>query len=193
LINEDSITMNRSKGFTLAELLIALAILGVIATFTIPKVLTSTGTAQFKAVAKETASIISGAYQDYAMNYAVSTSMAPTIAGLLANVNYVSTSTAATAATGLPAACTATTCVVLHNGAIMQWATTNTFGGTTGYLAFNVDPDGTKSASTTDIVSFGLFYNGALKDQANLGSATQGGTALTLSSNTTNPSWFNWQ
>lgn len=34
------------KGFTLAELLIALAILGVIATFTIPKVLQSSRTAQ---------------------------------------------------------------------------------------------------------------------------------------------------
>ncbi|MEB3287336.1 MAG: prepilin-type N-terminal cleavage/methylation domain-containing protein [Vampirovibrionales bacterium] len=42
------------KAFTLAELLIALAILGVIATFTIPKVLTAQADQQKKAVFKET-------------------------------------------------------------------------------------------------------------------------------------------
>ena len=43
-----------NKGFTLAELLIALTILGVIATFTIPKILHSQDNAQRAAVFKET-------------------------------------------------------------------------------------------------------------------------------------------
>lgn len=44
----------RENGFTLAELLIALAILGVIATFTIPKVLNSQQDGQKSAVFRET-------------------------------------------------------------------------------------------------------------------------------------------
>ena len=46
-------------GFTLSELLIALAILGLIATFTIPKVLTSLGNNSKNSIFKETFSIIS--------------------------------------------------------------------------------------------------------------------------------------
>ena len=52
------IVMSKS-GFTLSELLIALAILGLIATFTIPKVLNSTDTASKQAVFKETLGMLS--------------------------------------------------------------------------------------------------------------------------------------
>jgi prepilin-type N-terminal cleavage/methylation domain-containing protein len=48
-----------SKGFTLAELLIALAILGEIATFTIPKILSSQQNSQRIAVFKETIGALS--------------------------------------------------------------------------------------------------------------------------------------
>ncbi len=44
------------RGFTLAELLIALTVLGVIASFTIPKVLTQMNKQQSDAVLKETVS-----------------------------------------------------------------------------------------------------------------------------------------
>jgi prepilin-type N-terminal cleavage/methylation domain-containing protein len=49
-------------GFTLAELLIALALLGVIAAFTIPKVLEATGTQQATAQLKEAASTLESAW-----------------------------------------------------------------------------------------------------------------------------------
>jgi prepilin-type N-terminal cleavage/methylation domain-containing protein len=45
---------NASLGFTLAELLIALGILGVIATFAIPKILVAQQDTKRKAVLKET-------------------------------------------------------------------------------------------------------------------------------------------
>jgi prepilin-type N-terminal cleavage/methylation domain-containing protein len=51
-----------SLGFTLAELLIALAILGEIATFTIPKILSSQQNGTNKAKAKEAFSMVSSAY-----------------------------------------------------------------------------------------------------------------------------------
>ena len=53
------------SGFTLAELLIALAILGVIATFTIPKVLNSSSSSENSAIFKEAAGMVSGAMQAY--------------------------------------------------------------------------------------------------------------------------------
>ena len=55
--------MRRSRGFTLSELLIALVILGLIATFTIPKVLSSQQDTQFNARAKEFAGFLSEARQ----------------------------------------------------------------------------------------------------------------------------------
>jgi prepilin-type N-terminal cleavage/methylation domain-containing protein len=186
-------------GFTLAELLIALAILGVIATFTIPKILTATGTSQLKAVAKESASILSGAYQDFATNYSVTSTTGPATTGFLANVNYVAVVTGAgfaTAQTGLPVACVTgtNTCLQLHNGAILQYRNANQFGGTAGtnYVHFNVDPDGTKSNTAGDIVTFKLYANGKLTDTTNgTGTTGSGGTAGTDYVATT-PSWFTW-
>lgn len=56
------------KGFTLAELLIALTILGIIAVFTIPKVLVAQQDAKYKAMGKEFAGMVSGAYQAYKLS-----------------------------------------------------------------------------------------------------------------------------
>lgn len=56
------------RGFTLAELLISLAILGVIATFTIPKILANQQNSQKKAVFKESISAVSNAVYIYCLN-----------------------------------------------------------------------------------------------------------------------------
>jgi prepilin-type N-terminal cleavage/methylation domain-containing protein len=52
----------QQPGFTLAELLIALSILGVIASFAIPKILSSQQNGQFKSAGKETASMVAQPY-----------------------------------------------------------------------------------------------------------------------------------
>ena len=60
--------LNRGKGFTLAELLIALLIIAEIATFTIPKVLTSQYDARRKAVFKEVIGMVNAVqYQGWQM------------------------------------------------------------------------------------------------------------------------------
>ncbi|MCE3235965.1 MAG: hypothetical protein K0Q50_2145 [Vampirovibrio sp.] len=55
----------RYPGFTLAELLISLSILGIIATFTIPKLLMNQRVSAYNASAHESAASISGAYQQH--------------------------------------------------------------------------------------------------------------------------------
>jgi prepilin-type N-terminal cleavage/methylation domain-containing protein len=54
--------LNRILGFTLAELLIALAILGVISTFTIPKLLTASANQKRNAILKECIGVIQETY-----------------------------------------------------------------------------------------------------------------------------------
>lgn len=195
--NLNLLSRKSNQGFTLAELLISLAILGVIATFTIPKILSSSTNSQNTAIAKEAASMISGAYQNYALNNTVA---AGTTAGLLTQyMNYVSVDTATTytgsAGTALQT-CTATLpCLKLHNGGIMQYDTVQSFGTTStagnGFLV-NVDPDGT---GTQGAVSFILFPNGRLTTRgANAADPTHtGGAAGTLTSVTSDPSFLaNW-
>jgi prepilin-type N-terminal cleavage/methylation domain-containing protein len=58
-----------ARGFTLVELLISMAILGEIAAFTIPKVLSTQQNSQKKLVFRETLATLAGlAYQGYIMN-----------------------------------------------------------------------------------------------------------------------------
>jgi prepilin-type N-terminal cleavage/methylation domain-containing protein len=56
------------KGFTLAELLISLAILGVIATFTIPKILNAFSGKPDLAIVKEDYSAVYGLMQEYSLS-----------------------------------------------------------------------------------------------------------------------------
>jgi prepilin-type N-terminal cleavage/methylation domain-containing protein len=188
-----------AKGFTLAELLIALAILGVIATFTIPKILNATGSGQAKAVAKEVASMISGAAATLQTTTAITS--ATTARAFTPFMNYVSTS-AATAATfqGNNEATTAGTnlvtcaasnveCLVLHNGAIVQYQTNQSFGGSnsTNYISFSVDPDGT--GTTNAGATFLLYYNGRLTTRANKG-GTDATAASPLTEIAADPTWI---
>jgi prepilin-type N-terminal cleavage/methylation domain-containing protein len=84
----------RVTGFTLAELLIALSILGIIAVFTAPKLLQTQQNTQQAAIGKEVAASIVGAYYSYLSRNPLTSGVMPR--HLTPYLNYVANDTAAT-------------------------------------------------------------------------------------------------
>ncbi len=184
----------RSQGFTLAELLIALAILGVIATFTIPKILSSSQNGQNTAIAKEAASMVSGAFSTYTLTNGLASGV--TAGALTPYMNYVSTDTA-TAYTGsggtaLQTCSAVLVCLKLHNGGVLQYDTVQTFGGTAAAngIFLNLDPDGN---GTQGRISFVQYSNGRLTTGQQAGGAPTSGAAGTIALQATDPTYLaNW-
>jgi prepilin-type N-terminal cleavage/methylation domain-containing protein len=193
------------SGFTLAELLIALAILGVIATFTIPKILNSQQNSQKNAAAKEVAGMIASAFQQAKLEGVITSSSKPS--AILPYLNYVSLDTSGTVIDAHPgvasSTCDATTpCVKLHNGGYLWFQDNANFGGTSSLntVAYRYDPDPLNNTTSTadgplKTIQFNLYYNNLLRTR---------GFTLTGSCDSTNcsgkdpnasldPSWFSWQ
>jgi len=193
-------TLRVRYGFTLAELLISLAILGVIATFTIPKILTAQQNSQYNAKAKEAAAMISAAYESYKQQG--NTPNTNTSAGNLTPfMNYVavdSSSSIDLMYTDTTRACTGGYgCIKLHNGGMLLWASGGFMGtASTNAIYFYFDPDGIVTDGTTNgpgkSTCFWLYYNGRITSYANLTAGTiyAGGTAGPNSSY--DPPWFQW-
>jgi prepilin-type N-terminal cleavage/methylation domain-containing protein len=185
-----------TKGFTLSELLIALAILGLIATFTIPKVLTSVGEKGNLNVAKETLSSITSAYD--VIRSENNGYGATTISGrnILDRMNFVELfATAGDAGSPRASTCVTgtTTCILLHNGAILQTTDADVFTtATLGTIAFKVYPDGGGKVASAPALTALLTNDGRLIT----------GTGLTIGGNTYTvadgfaaaalPTWFKW-
>lgn len=194
------------RGFTLAELLISLAILGVIATFTIPKLLTVQQNQQNNAKAKEVAMMIAGAFQQAQVAGAVSSTMRST--DLTPYMNYVSVDTTSLidahvgwtgSAGGGKCQCSANTpCLKLHNGGLLMAGYDLNFGGsaTTNVIEFLYDPDMTAVGGTADgpskSVQFQLYYNGFLTSRTFTQAGTRTSAGNVAAYPTADPSWFSW-
>lgn len=189
------------RGFTLAELLVTILILGEIATFTIPKILTAQQNSQARAKTKETVGMLTGAYQLLQNAGPVSTTTKAT--DLTQYMNYISVYTTGNLVdpvpTGSTIACSASTpCLKLHNGGILL-ASSEYFNGATNLnvIQFIYDPDGVYTGLNTDIpgsaIQFELYYNGFIttRGQAKIGSCHS--AVCTFSGNAAyDPSWFSW-
>jgi prepilin-type N-terminal cleavage/methylation domain-containing protein len=175
-------TGSPKHAFTLAEVLIALALLGVIAAFSIPKILQVVGTQAKNAQAKEVMAMITDAYAAYKLQNNYGSTPPTTTVGedLIPYMNHLGRKT-----TGLldrspnhvgPIDCALAefVCLQLHNGAVLTLAsraTTNiySFGGNgpLNAINFNLDPDGTYSGTLLETPGSGLgiwmYYNGTLR------------------------------
>jgi prepilin-type N-terminal cleavage/methylation domain-containing protein len=178
-----------TRGFTLAELLIALAILGIIATFTIPKILENQQASSYRAIAKEVASMITSGYSEYKRTNQVTAGFVPS--DLMPYFNYVRVDTASsiddTPGYGLQSCSNANKCIILHTGAAILFWDGSPMGGTTSTdkVYFDVDPDPTDNTTSTSgpkkSVAFVLYYNGRI-------------TSVAGDSGDPNddPNWFGW-
>ncbi len=192
---------SKTSGFTLAELLIALAVLGVIATFTIPKVLNGSQNGQKNAMAKEVASMMSGALQAYRLENSV---VGAGINEFTPFMNYVRVDTSGTAVdhanTGGSLPCSGPyKCLVLHNGGRLAYHADSGVKYTVdapnyGVYAF-FDADGEYGGSATGpskSVVFYIYANGRITTLENLIPNTLvGGTPVAATPNT-DPEWFSW-
>ncbi len=187
-------------GFTLAELLISLAILGVIATFTLPKIIYSSQSQRNIAIEKEAASMVVAAFQQYANQNTVSSSL--TFSSLTPYMNYVATDTAS-AIDGQQTVSTVNCatpfrCLKLHNGAILRYNPADTFGGTatTNAIWCLVDPDGVVTDGTTNgpghAVVFWIYANGRMATMGTLAAGTTYGGGAVPATPAYDPPWFIW-
>lgn len=189
-------SLKSSPGFTLAELLIALVILGVIATFTIPKILQAQQNQKYNAIAKETIAVVQAAYNNYKLTNTVDANTRP-IDYLPNAINYVAIDTTSVidappnaASATITCSAGANQCYRLHSGAILRPSGCR-FGGTTNlsYNSINIDPDGVLTGNQ-DSVEFVIYFNGKMTSNSFVDSAATsscGGADLS-----TDPVWFSW-
>ncbi len=189
---------NRGLGFTLAELLIALAILGIIATFTIPKLLAMQANARFNAAGKEAASMITGAFVQAQQAGQISAST--TGLALIPYLNYVSIDTTSLI-DDVPGVINqqcwaARQCLRLHGGGtLMVIGHSFTGTGNQNALDFIFDPDGLPSGTTNGqgkSIEFMLYYNGFLTTLGNVKAGTCNSAACPYTASP-DPDWFSWQ
>ncbi len=191
-----------ATGFTLAELLICIAILGVIATFTVPKLMVAQQNQQYNAAAKEAIAAMSSAYQSALTAGTVTSNTKPL--DLLPYLNYVALDTSSlidhqiNATTPPTLTCSnAEPCVRMHDGAVIFLAQ-YTFSGTasTNAIYYFIDPDGKVTDGTTNgpgkSMAIFIYYNGRvtsrdiIDNNTTSSNGSRGPCALCLSP------WFSW-
>lgn len=191
---------NRSAGFSLAEVLICLALLAVLSTLTIPLMLNGTQTDkvnQFNSSVKNVALMVTTAYERYkAVNGSVPTTMV--IGDLMPYMNYVAVQNSGSVdgtPGNAPFTCSSFTCLKLHNGASIAFHSMGKMGGNTANNAmyFGFDPDGI--SGNLNGMELWLYYDGVIRDWSNLRSPTtqnwNGVDYPQTSNSANNPSWFN--
>ena len=188
-------------GFTLAELLIALAILGVIATFTIPKVLNTQQDNKYSSMAKEVMGMMSEAYLAYKTEggnpYLTHGDLTPYF-------NYVNLEPTAqfNNRTGGSITCNGGTpvCMRLHNGGILAYWNIDRFcsDNTPSAIGFSFDPDGKYIAGDQSLEIY-VYLNRMIRTRGTIEPNTtwsNNGDTLcdaTVSADPANEaSWFSW-
>jgi prepilin-type N-terminal cleavage/methylation domain-containing protein len=188
-------SFRHQRAFSLAELLIVLAVLGIITTFTVPKILNSYQNTLYNAIGKEAMGSISQAFLSYRQD-----------AGITANFksnDMVSYFNGAQSYTGMvdgvayPGdacfSCASRTCLLLNNGAVLVLSSLTT-GGTTNIHAtrVHIDPKmGCQDNNNGHTVWLLLYYNGKLTSAGNaLPGTISGGFSVASGVSALDPAWF---
>jgi len=197
----------RLTGFSLAELLIALAIMGVLMTFTVPALIGSSNSSlsgKQSAMARDVAYMLVSAYDQYRQaNPTVSTNTSAV--NLTPYLNYITTDTSSQTDThpnnGVTyyMTCSATRlCLKLHNGGMLMLHNESFAGtATTNTIQAAFDPNSSSISNTNGsdgpnkAVQFELYYDGTMKTRgtAKSGSCHSGSCGWSGSASY-DPSWF---
>ncbi|HEY9686556.1 MAG TPA: type II secretion system protein [Coleofasciculaceae cyanobacterium] len=191
-----------SKGFSLAEILMVVAIMGLLAAFTVPRMIQpSANNGGFNAKANDAAVMIMSAYQALKANGGLSTST--TQGNLTQYMNFVKYDTSGTTIdlyqTGTTATCSAgNPCMVLHNGArLLSWTASFTGSTTNNAIWFLLDPDGKVTDGTTNGPGKGielvLYYDGRIKTTGTAQANTVNSLGTWNPVPAADPPWFSWQ
>ena len=192
-------TRNYSHAFTLAELLVCLTIIGVIATFTIPKILQSQQNLTYSSAAKEAVGTVSGAYIAYASLNGFDPNMKEST--FLSLINYVSKQTSGLLDNYPGSApstidCSAVTCLKLHNAGVLVIPNSNTYFGGSDSLAalpFVFDPDGVYGGTAQrQSVKFFVYYNGRVLTRQQIFTGTHDNGSTYNPSANSDPIWLTW-
>ncbi|MFM7390654.1 MAG: type II secretion system protein [Vampirovibrionales bacterium] len=170
MITLSSFRINYQQGFTLSELLVSLAVLGLIAIFAVPKVLNAVGNSAMMSVTKESMAAMMDAYHGLGATQTTGAFAASTRAALMVKrLNFVRScpNLTATGEVGSTGECdfnTATgSChILMHNGTVISLLLDDNFNdiaGNTGSVGFYIDPDGSSDAHPG---RFAISYDGRL-------------------------------
>lgn len=170
-----------------------LLILGVIATFSIPKVLNAQSTSAAKASALETAAMIAQSYHAYKLEG--SSDAMTDVEDFVHYMNYVATDSTtpvdSVGGTTWGSCGDRLYCLVMHNGGRL-FLYGDEFGGTdtTNAIWFEFDPDGKEGGLTS--VGFNLYYNGRLDSYGTQDGQSCSGNPPFCYGAESDPGWFSW-
>ena len=187
LIKEMNLMFLRVKvGFTLSELLVALAVLGLIAAFAVPKVLTASGNATANAKVHKAAQAVVNGFEKWTQENGKNGTI--TLNEIMTVVNHSGILTTGIMddhpnSTDVFDCATNTTCYKMLDGTVIFFYTADgSFVDTTNNDAihFLVDPDGLSNGTAPLAVSdpsasvgFALYYNGRIRSRDNYKANTQ--------------------
>lgn len=170
--------IKKISGFTIAELLIGLAIIALIAIFTIPNVLNSMQGQEDKRITQDAIKRIQSAYQKYRLN--ANATSATTFANITPYLNYARVETAKVVddmqTTGThTCGGSGYVCVELDTGASIFYHPFMTFNtaDSVGCISLYIDPDnketvvGSTNGPGKSVPIF-LFYDGKIRDRSRL-------------------------